>query len=162
MAAVIDLPILAPDAGIEDAIAAMRKHDRRAAIVTWAPDDHRMYSNRTIRDAWSQGVKTMAKLRRSGERVAALAGPASGFEQLLDRTFTRYGIADDAAKLAALGGPPQRPGLIRIVTRHERYADDVTQAPKVCRCDSRQRHGADSPPAADGSACFCGGTFECF
>jgi hypothetical protein len=76
----------------------------------------------------------------------------SDFEQLLDHENVNYGLLASSSN----------PGLVRIVTRHEGFKEQMSSAPKACYCDNRDFMHPYPPPAkSSGDLCYCGHRISC-
>ena len=160
---VIYLPLVAPDIDLNDALQAMHRHVRAAVVRR----DHQAYSLIRAVDIYSGLAHKLARLSALKSRFTIhevsnldvnhwhlnLADPqqtATNFEQLLDNVNAKYGLLDSM------------PGFVRLVTRHEGYANQFSSAPSACYCDNEEyMHPYPPPVKSNGDICYCTHTISC-
>ena len=161
---VIYLPLLSPDASLQDAYQAMHKH-LRAAVVRGSSKSYSLiravdiYSGlarnftvlRRLSDKFPMHEISNLEIKRWGLDVADPFTSWREFELLLDQVNKKYAMLDFV------------PGLARVVTRHEDLARQFSSAPMACYCDSEDyMHPYPPPSVSSGDTCHCGFKISCY
>lgn len=174
------LPYLDSNAPLRAAFDEMERRDVRAVVAPMHEDGYRIYMNRDVLAALQQGKESCSDIDPEGgiraialnelparqERWLFLYAPpppdytladsiARTLEWFLDNRSATYGIL--------LGDrPPANGGMVVVVTRHESYGDEITQARKVCFCDRNAKHECTEGSTCTGKECdYCDGTYYC-
>ena len=175
------LPYLRPQDPLTHALRRMRRTDSRAAVVEQSYDISRLYMNKEILEAWSDGKTNCSELSDSkGKPLVDLGAtpikpwpapfpPATGWdriEEFLEQQLDAHRQANPQAKYGILLPWPgdARAKMALVVSRHEHEADEIRDAAKVCRCSHNRKHIKQCPPASDNAPCAlkCGGTYKCY
>jgi hypothetical protein len=168
------LPYLKSDDPLVEALRRMRRTDSRAIVLEQGFDDRRLYMNKAVVEAWSDGKSVCSELPVTEGTMLPDVGATPNvpwppplhvlgawrsvetfFEDQLDAKQATYGIV------------LPRPGNVRpmalVISRHEPDADKIRNAVKYCRCTNVKTHTSQSPPASDNNSCFeCSGTYKCY
>ena len=155
---VLDLPVVSDDVSPDDAIEAMREHGRSGVCVRDRTGHLRVVKaidlilaresgRRSVSDVGGSIVSTVdaAAATRHGLNLRAPRETWEQFEKFADEQNARYVAAGAIART----DPPMPgvAGVVRIVTRHELYADELS-APGDLYCDGAARQHSFPPPSA--------------
>jgi hypothetical protein len=174
----IYLPYLRDDKEISFALKRLKGNDRRAIVVLHADSSRRLYFNKVVVKAWSEGKTFCSEFpQNDGEPVVSLGDkPVQGIlprpnlppdahlndqlndtlEELLNLQKAKFGFLFEPEE-------PDDYAVILLITKHEDEKDRIAKAVKACTCDVNKQHCEDCPPAEDGGDCFyCEGKYDCY
>lgn len=168
------LPYLQSDELLAHALRRMRRTDSRAVVVEHAIDAKRLYMNKAVVDAWSDGKSACSELPDTegthlmdlgaAQTVPWLFGfHSSGPWDALERLFKRQLDSQQATYGILLPRPGNSSPTALVISRHESDADRIKNAMKYCVCRIIKSHKKSCPPASDNADCdWCSGTYKCY
>ncbi len=151
---VIDLPLMYLDSRLRDAVAAMRRYERRAVVGTEG-NSFWLFKVGQVFRGLAAGRKNLSELERQWP-VAPVMPPAlnypwlnvvfphqagSEFEKFLDSAGASYALTSASRAVAV------------VVTRHESLAAEVSGGPKDCYCSNEPPHEFPPPKVSTGQKC---------
>jgi len=169
---VIELPLLFQQMNLRDSVETMREVQLAGVVMRKEPLEYfvlravEIYAALANRSSDENvrllDVQKRFKIHEISKNDANrwqlnLADPhqtSLDFERLLDDAKTKYGL---------LGSSSSKPGFVRIVTRYEGLAGQMSSAPKACYCDNEDfMHSYPPPPKSHGETCYCGHGISCY
>lgn len=160
---VIELPLLPLDSGLRDAVAAMRRYQRKAVVGTEG-EHFWLFKVGQVFRGLAEGRKSLSRLERQWPVVPVrpeapnylrldLVFPyrtGTDFETFLDSARASYALTSAASAVAV------------VVTRHEGLAAEVSSGPKDCYCANEPPHEFPPPKVSSGQTCpICGKPVYC-
>jgi hypothetical protein len=160
----VDVVKVSAEALLEQALDALREYDLRAVVIDHRQGKLRLHMNIELLWAIADGLERCGQVR--GGRPVVLLDAIS--EKSLDAAVASYALSrSEAARLgagqkeSAASAPPLK---INITTRHERFAAQIRNAAKACRCSYDRTHVVDCPPDWQNKPCpgDDGGKMDCY
>jgi hypothetical protein len=156
----LQLPFVQESESLDEAMRRMRSMDRRALVVRHTGPDYRLYMNRSVMDAYQQGIKDCAGIRPfPGAPVAVFGSKAE------DRNADFSGLPSDlferqSADYVLLFEPGADDLSVEVFTRTDELAQSILTAARICEC--MQGHPYEEPPPVHGIECdICKTTINC-
>lgn len=168
------LPYLQSDDPLAHALRRMRRTDSRAVVVEHTVDARRLYMNKAVVGAWSDGKSACSELLDTEGTTLMDLGAApnvpwllgfhpSGPWGTLERLFERHLDSQQATYGILLPRPGNPSPTALVISRHESDADKIKNAVKYCICSINNTHTSPCPPALDSADCdYCNGTYKCY
>jgi hypothetical protein len=168
------LPYLKLDDPLVEALRRMRRTDSRAIVLEQGSDDRRLYMNKAVVEAWSDGKSACSELPVSEGTMLPDVGAtphvpwppplhALGSWHSVEKFLEKQLDAQQATYGILLPRPGDARSMALVVSRHEPDADKIRNAVKYCRCTKNKTHTSQGPPALDNNSCFvCSGTYKCY
>lgn len=160
---VIELPLVYLDSKLRDAVAAMRRYERRA-VVGIEGNSFWLFKVGQIFRGLAAGQKSLAELEKQWS-VVPVQPPAPNyprldvvfphqtgpeFEKFLDSAGASYALTSAGRAVAV------------VVTRHETLAAEISGGPKDCYCSNEPAHEFPPPKVSTGDKCpICGKPVYC-